>query len=216
MQYSKFVAPILAGALSLTLGLVGCGGNNAASTSMSTTEETSSAPAETDTTTTTDTTATSADVEEDKVVYWQGETDEGDTILYSEDDADKTTTILVFGEHDESGEILGYSGQAKTEGDEVTISDTESGTEFTFTLTDKTAESMTVDLGEHGKGTLNAVTQKEFEKEVDEMVNAAKEIGEALESLDEQDIEDLVNLLDAVAQEVDSAESADSANSTTK
>lgn len=208
MKYNKFVAPVMAGALTFTLGLVGCGGNNAAPAK---TEE-PAATTTTETTEVTETTTTNAAAEDNKVMFWQGETDKGDSLLYSEDDADHITTLLLFGEHDESSEVLGYSGPSKVEGDNVTISDTETGKDYTFTITDRTDASMTIDLGEHGKGTIKPVTQKEFQEGVDSIINGMKEVGEALESLDEQDLKDLAELVDAVAQDVAQSEST----STTK
>lgn len=198
MKFNKFVAPIMAGALTLSLGLVACGGSSE-STSTETTEETTEAT--TETTEATDAAAT----EEDTVLFWSGDTDKGDILLYAEDDTDDTACIILFGDHDDTDELLAFSGPAKLDGNTVTITDSETNDEFSFDIEDGNADDLTIDLGEHGKGTIKPVTEKQFNELVDSIVNAVKEIGDEvsakLETLDEQDVEELLSILESVLDE---------------
>lgn len=207
MKYNKFVAPVLAGALTLSLGLVGCGGSNSQSAASA------SSTAASATTDTTAASSASTTAQDSKVMFWMGMTEKDDTILYGEDEATQTVTILLFGSHDGQDELLGYSGPAKVEGEMVTITDTETGKDFTFKVSDRSDTSMFVDLGEHGKGMITAVTEKEFEEKVNSIKQTATEIGEALKSLDEKDIQQLVNTLDAALKEADATASASSSSS---
>lgn len=209
MKFNKFVAPVMAGALALSLGLTACGGSN--STETTTTEDASTTTTEDTSKTTSETTSTTTDAAtttEDKIVFWDGETDKGDTLLYTEDEKNDTASIILFGSHDDNTELLAYSGSAKLEGDKVTITDSETGDTFSFTITGATDDALTIDLGEHGSGTLKPVTEKEFNEAVDGIVAVATQVGEQLESLSDQDIEDLLNILEILANDSGTTDSA--------
>lgn len=202
MKYNRFVAPIMAGFLTLTLGLAGCGGNNAKpaettaeETTETTTEATTEKPAET--------TTEEATAEESKIIFWQGETEKGDTLMYSEEEENDTATIILFGNHEGEEELLAYSGPVtadETNGT-ITISDTETGDSFSFQITGATEDALTIDLGEHGNGTLKPVTEKEFEEDINSILEVVTAVGDQLNSLEDQDVEELFNILGALLAE---------------
>lgn len=208
MKLNKFVAPVMAGALTLTLGLVGCGGSSTteSTTAPATEETTETAPATTETTPapaeTTPAPAATTEAES-KILYWEGESDKGDVLLYSEDETDNTATVILFGDHDDKDELLAFSGPATVEGDKLTITDAETGDTFTFTVTGQTQDAVTIDLGVHGAGTLKPVTEQQFNDEIDGIINVAREVGELLETLDDQDVEELLSILEFVLSDTD-------------
>lgn len=197
MKFNKFVAPVMAGALALTLGLAGCGSSSSSETTSSSSEATSSS-------------SEAATTEEDKILFWEGETDKGDVLLYGNDEENGTSTVILFGDHDGNEELLAFNGPATVEGSKVTITDSDTGDAFSYDITDATDDALVVDLGVHGKGTLKPVTEKQFNEEVDKIINTAREIGEQLKTLDEQDVEELLTILQTVLENSSTTNSAQS------
>ena len=212
MKYGKFAAPIMAGALTLTLGLVGCGGNNQ---SPSESAEASQATESTEDAGTNET-GEDAVVSEDTVIFMLGESSEGDTVIYTEDWEDKTATLLLMGTHNGKEDIVEYSGRIEFVEDTVTISYNETGTEFSFTYTTNYEEGVaTIDMGKHGTATIKPVTKREFEEDVNkyaEVLGAA--IGRAIAEIDDKDLQELVNRVEAKLAEAESGDSANNANAT--
>lgn len=144
-------------------------------------------------------------------MFWEGETEKGDSLLYGEDEENDTASIILFGNHDDKTELLAYSGPAKAEDNKVTITDSETGDTFTFEITGATEDALTIDLGEHGSGTLKPVTEKEFDETVDGIIALATQVGEQLESMSDQEIEQLLTILEVVANSSESTTSTQSA-----
>lgn len=223
MKYNKFVAPLMAGALSLSLGLVGCGGNKAATETTTevaetteaaeTTAETTEATGGETTEATTEAAGEATAAASDTVVFWSGETTDGDSVLYSEDEANSTATILLFGTHDGSDEILGASGPAQFDGNKVAITDSETGSTFEFTITNRTEGGIDVDLGEHGTGTLIATTEAGFQQDVENTIN---EVGAAIdEAISNISVKDLREFSDKLSEVVSQMEAEENANAAT-
>lgn len=211
MKFNKFVAPVMAGALSLTLGLAACGGASSSSESASTaTSEVASTTTSEVTSDAASATTEAATTAEDKIIYWEGESDKGDVLLYGEDEENNTSSIILYGDHDDKDELLAFDGPATLEDGKVTITDSSTGDVFSFDITGATEEALTIDLGEHGAGTLKPVTEKEFNEELDKIATAVREVGEALETLDDQDVEELVTILDFMLNESGTTSSAQS------
>ena len=224
MKYNKFVAPLMAGALSLSLGLVGCGGDKAATETTPEATEATTEAAETTTETaettaaetgeaTTEATGEDAAAAADTVVFWSGETTDGDAVLYSADEANGTATILLFGTHDGNEDVIGASGSATFEGEKVVITDDETGTNFEFTITNRTEGGMDVDLGEHGTATLLATTEAGFEQDLENTIN---EVGAAIdEAINNISVKDLREFSDKLSEVVSQMEAEENANATT-
>ncbi len=204
MKSNKFTATLIAGTFSLSMVLAGCGASQpAATTTAATTTAATTAAATTPAATTTaaTTAATTGTAAEDTILYWYGESDKGDAVIYGEDDRDDTAAILVFGAHEGSDpELLLYSGTTKADGTKVTITDYETKEAFSFDVVEASDKGIVIDLGTHGKVTLNAVTQKQFEDELNKIAEEINKIGDELRNMSEEDINQFLAVLGTAIQ----------------
>jgi hypothetical protein len=193
MKSNKLTATLVAGTFSLSMLLAGCGASQpAATTTAATTTAATTTAATTAAATTAATTGTAA---EETILYWEGDTDKGYSVVYGEDDRDNTSSIMVVGTQEGKEEFLCYSGVAAVDNSNVTITDFETKETFTFAIVGATTDGFTIDLGERGKATLKPVSQKQFEDEVKKLADEANKLGEQVANMSEKDVEAFIAAL---------------------
>ena len=151
MLNKKFAVPVVAGVLSISLGLAGCGGNNNASTESTETKEA--------------TTATT-DPEIEEILYYEGTFENGDQIIYGVDGTKISIAIMST-----TNDAVIVEGEPTYSGDKGTVKG-EDGTSLTYTMT-ADDKGTTIEVEGYGKAELKAVTQSEFEKELAEFTSSA-------------------------------------------
>ena len=193
-MHNKIAATGFAAILSLSLGLAACGGNasstasSAAATSEATsatseaTSATSEATSATSEATSAATSAASTEASLEVPLFWAGESSDGCSILYHEDYETGVLSILIVNPN--TGVAISAEGIPAVANDEsIELTNTETGEPLKLTARayDEAANTLTIDVENHGTVTLTAVTESLIEQEVTK----------ALESinLDEVDLE---------------------------
>lgn len=174
-MHNKIVATGFAAMLSLSLGLVACGGNAASSaaTSTATSEATSAATSEvtseatsaatSEATSAAATTSTGA-VADELPVWWEGTADDGCEVMYVENQDTGEAAIIAVDMAKET--YLVADGIPVLENNVFTLNNSETGEPVKITLISADQSGMTIELEGHGKVTLKGVTKTELEQEM--------------------------------------------------
>lgn len=202
MLKSKLVVIAIAAMLAMCVGLTACGGSSSASGSAassaaatssaaassveaassaatdpaaaSSTEASSPAASEA---TATSSTAASSSAASSEAIFWKGTLTDGSTVCYV-DNATGSEAALLTANSDFSDVALwvgpiGYSSDGV-----VTITDEKTQKAISFTITDVTPTSFTIDLKGFGKVELKAVTEADIKAYAEELVATVKSEGE--------------------------------------
>lgn len=159
MTNNRYVAPVMAGVLALSIGLAGCGGSTSASTEGADTTQGASVaepPQPTEP-------AVSETPEVMEVTYWQGTLSTGETLVWKDDDIAKTASILILTQQGEETNATLFEGPVteSTDGTEITVTDA-TGQTLGFKILSNTEAGIEIDAGEHGTGTLTPITEEQF------------------------------------------------------
>ncbi len=221
MKLTKIAAPVMAGVLTLSIGLVGCGGSKPAADDKAKTEtsQTTETSQSSDTTKTTDaTTSENSAIDPNTVLYWQGKLPDGKSVIYSDNALEGTSTLLIFESLDDKNAVM-YDGKVTLENGESVITDKTSGDSIKMKITTANDAVMEMEIDGYGKCTLSSMTAKDFE---DELNALGKEVESAVnEAADElaaagKEIEAAVNeAADEIAKE-EAAQQNSTQDTTTK
>lgn len=173
MLKNKFVAIGLTGVLTMSAGLVACGGSSASGSASATAASSAS----------TETAASTA--EDSKIVFWQGTTSDGQNVFYSADDAAKTATLAVV--KGDASDGKGWSGKTVEEAGKITITDESTNETATLNVIELSPDytSLKVNVDGYGEVSMKPITQGEFNKAVEGVVTAvvAEAAAQAAEEL---------------------------------
>ena len=176
-MHNKIVATGFAAMLSLSLGLVACGGNAASSaatstatseaTSAATSEATSAATSEATSAAATTTAATSATgaIDDTLPVWWEGTADDGCEVMYVENQDTGEAAIIAVDMAKET--YLVADGIPVLENNVFTLNNSETGEPVKITLISADQSGMTIEIEGHGKVTLKGVTKADLEQEME-------------------------------------------------
>lgn len=173
-MHNKIVATGFAAMLSLSLGLVACGGNAASSaaTSTATSEATSAVTSEVTSeatsaaaTTTAATSATGA-IDDTLPVWWEGTADDGCEVMYVENQDTGEAAIIAVDMAKET--YLVADGIPVLENNVFTLNNSETGEPVKITLISADQSGMTIEIEGHGKVTLKGVTKADLEQSMTE------------------------------------------------
>lgn len=171
-MHNKIVATGFAAMLSLSLGLVACGGNAASSaaTSTATSEATSAATSEATSAATSEATSTTAAtsatgaIDDTLPVWWEGTADDGCEVMYVENQDTGEAAIIAVDVAKES--YLVADGIPVLENNVFTLNNSETGEPVKITLISADQSGMTIEIEGHGKVTLKGVTKADLEQEM--------------------------------------------------
>ena len=175
---TKFAAPLVAGVLTLSIGLAGCGGNastdSAASSDAASATETA-APAESTASTATPVTPAAA-----QVSFWQGDLSSGKTLVWKDDAPAKTAIIYLFDNQTPDVAPLKVEGPVADSADAtaVTVTDAASGQTFSFKITAINEANKEIDAGENGTGALMPIDETQFNATVQAFADQNADNGE--------------------------------------
>lgn len=169
MFKNKIVTIGMAGVLSMSIGLAACGNKPAASSSSAADSAASSSVAA-------DSSASEKAkeaAEAAKILYWEGTTSDGQSVVYSEDEQAKTAALAVIKADASDG--TGWSGKAVSEDGKVTITDDLTSETVTLTVVDLASDftALKVNIEGYGDVDMKPITQGEFEKEVEGIIDTA-------------------------------------------
>lgn len=210
-MHNKIVATGFAAMLSLSLGLVACGGNAASSaatstatseaTSAATSEATSAATSEATSAAATTTAATSATgaIDDTLPVWWEGTADDGCEVMYVENQDTGEAAIIAVDMAKET--YLVADGIPVLENNVFTLNNSETGEPVKITLISADQSGMTIEIEGHGKVTLKGVTKADLEQS---MTESLEYLGQKAEKF-----------LNEIAADAEAASSAASTTETT-
>ncbi len=164
MLKNKIVAVGLTGVLTMSAGLVACGGQPAASSSASSSEATASSSA---------TEQAKEAAEAAKIIYWQGTTSDGQEAVYMNDDDSKTASLVIVKSDASDGQ--GWSGKTTVADDKITITDESTNKAVTLTVVEAAADGNSLKVNVEGYGDINMkpITQGEFNKAAEGYITTA-------------------------------------------
>ena len=140
MLKNKIVAVGLTGVLTMSFGLAACGGQPAASSS-----ESKASSSETE---------QAKDAKEAiKILYWEGTTSDGQSVVYMDDAETKTAGLVIVKSDASDGK--GWSGQVAEANGKKTITDDITGETIAFAVGDVASDGTSLKVNIDGYGEVN-------------------------------------------------------------
>ncbi len=180
MFKSKIVVIAMAGMLAMCLGLAACGGSSAsksaASSSAASSAAASSAAASSSAASSS---AASSSAAASAAIYWQGTLPNGSTVYYLDNAVEGKAAISVA-KSDFSDAAVWAGPVNYVENGVATIAGSNTPDPITFSITDITPNSFTINLVGYGEAELKPVTEAEVKAYAEELATVAAAEGEKL------------------------------------